>query len=131
MDYLARRSHSELELRQKLSRDYAVDDVEDAIQNAHQHGWMMDPEELSQRVSIELGRKRKGHRFINQFLKNKGLPPIARNSEDEMRKCRAIITSKLSSEGPFNYEEQKKIYRWLTARGFDDETIRRAIKSKD
>lgn len=71
MDYLARRGFSEFELRQKLLQDYPEDDVNDAVARAREAGWILPPEEMAERVALELGRKRKGHRFINQFLKSK------------------------------------------------------------
>jgi regulatory protein len=129
MDYLARRSHSELELRQKLSRTYGSLEVEAAIAYAKENGWMTEPAELSERVAIELRRKHKGVRFINQFLKNKGLPSVAKDPDEEVSKAIEVIESKLRTrlKGEFGFEEQQKVYRWLATRGFDEETIRQAI----
>lgn len=131
MDLLARRNHSELELRQKLSRTYPAHDVSDAIEFARTHNWMLPDEELSGRVATALGRKKKGHRYINQFLRSKGLPPVEKDLQDEIRKGRAIIKAKLDKDGPFDYEERRKIYRILANRGFDDETIRQVLGSVD
>lgn len=132
MDMLARRGHSELELRQKLSRDYEPAEIDAAIQFAKESKWMTEPEELSERVSMELGRKKKGHRFINQFLKNNGLPPVSKDLDEEVRKAREIIDAKMArklAKGiPFDYEEKMKLHRTLANRGFDDETIRQALK---
>lgn len=127
MDLLARRNHSELELRRKLADDYAEDDITAAIADAQENGWMPPAEEIAERVALELGRKKKGHRFINQFLRNKGLPPVAKDAEAEVEKAMAIVATKMKSEGPFNRAEQMKIYRLLANRGFEDETIRRVI----
>jgi regulatory protein len=130
MDLLARRNHSELELRQKLSRDYADEDIADALAFARENKWMTPPEELSTRVAEELGRKRKGHRYINQFLKAKGLPPVEKDVASELRLAREIATTKMGKPGPYDYEEQKKIHRLLANRGFDDDTIRRVFASR-
>jgi regulatory protein len=127
MDLLARRSHTELELRKKLDGLYADDDITDAIQNARQNGWMPPAEEIAERVALELGRKKKGHRFINQFLRDKGLPPVSKDTEGEVEKARAIVVSKMRKAGPFDRTEQAKIYRLLANRGFEDDTIRRVI----
>lgn len=145
MDLLARRGHSELELRQKLSRTYEPHEVEDAIQFAKENNWMTAPEELAERVSLELGRKRKGHRYINQFLRNKGLPAVTKDADEEFEKALDFVQTKLgkrlgaqvsdelANEGKLDYEEQRKeqmkIYRMLGSRGFDDETIRRVLES--
>ena len=131
MDLLARRNHSDLELRRKLSRFYPMDDVEDAIANAKAHGWMAPPEEISERVAVEMSRKKKGHRFINQFLKNKGLPSVAKDSAHEIEKGLAIVLAKMGKAGPFDRSEQQKIYRLLINRGFDDDTIRRVLARAD
>jgi regulatory protein len=131
MDLLARRGHSELELRQKLSRFYEEDEVEDAITFARENNWMTPPDELAGRVAAELGRKQKGHRYINQFLKAKGLPVVAKDLDEEVRKGREIAQMKLGKDGPYDYEERKKIYRLLANRGFDDETIRRVLRAEE
>lgn len=130
MDLLARRNHSELELRQKLSRDYTEDDIADAIAFAQESKWMAPPEELSIRVAEELGRKCKGHRYINQFLKAKGLPPVEKDTVSELRRASEIVATKMRKPGPYDHDEQKKIHRLLANRGFDDDTIRRVFASR-
>jgi SOS response regulatory protein OraA/RecX len=130
MDLLARRGYSEFELRQKLACDYTAEQITEAIEFARENGWMVDPAELSERVRGELNRKRKSHRYIQQFLQAKGLPKAAREPDDEVQKARALIESKLDKQAPFDYEDQKKIYRWLANRGFDDETIRKVMYEK-
>lgn len=129
MDFLARRLHSELELRRKLSLSYEPEEVEDALAFAKENGWMLEPTELSERVSLELTRKKKGHRYINQFLQKKGLPPVVKNSESELQKARDLAEVRARHEPPYDFEEQKKIFRYLQNRGFDDETIRQVIKA--
>lgn len=148
MDLLARRAHSELELRQKLSRSHVKDEVSDAIEFARANGWLTAPEELAERVSAELGRKRKGHLFIRQFLKAKGLPPVHKDLEEEIRKGHALLAAKLVDhretiqsdpsdasdlfDHNHNHERQqrRKIQRLLANRGFDDETIQEIIRER-
>lgn len=131
MDLLARRNHSELELRQKLQDDYPTAEIDAAIEFARESKWLLPADELSERVAGSLGRKRKGHRYISQFLKKKGLPPVAKDLDAEIEKGRDIVRTKmarkLASEGHIDYEDTKKVYRLLANRGFDDETIRRVI----
>lgn len=130
MDYLARRGFSEFELRQKLLQDYAEGDVDDAIERAKESGWITPPDEMAERVALELGRKRKGHRFINQFLKQKGLPPVAENPDEEFAKARELLEARLKhdfSEGPLPRELYEKAQRILFNRGFNGETIRRVL----
>lgn len=130
MDLLARRDHSELELKRKLSPYYNTAEIDDAIRFAKENSWMKPPEELAQTVAGQLGRRGKGTRYIQRFLHNKGLPGVARNADDERTKALDLIALKLRREPPFQYEEQAKIARLLKNRGYDDETIRRVIHEK-
>jgi regulatory protein len=130
VDYLARRDHSELELERTLSRDYPAEDVSDAIEFARQNGWLKAPEELARQVAEQLHRKNKGTRYIQQFLHSRGLPRVARDVDDEVRKGRELVLNKLGCEPPFEFDIQVKIRRLLANRGFDDDTIRKVIHEK-
>lgn len=128
MDLLARRNYSALELKKKLKDDYDQDELDAALEFARESKWLLPEKELSERVASTLGRKRKGHRFINQYLKAKGLPPVARNSDEEFDKARAIVQSKLK-RSPNGEEDRGKIQRLLINRGYDSDTIRRVLES--
>lgn len=130
MDLLARRDHSELELKRKLAPDYEAEEIEDAIRFAKENKWMKPPEELAQAVAKALGRRGKGTRYIQRFLRDKGLPGVRKVAEDERAKALELIAVKLRREPPFAFEEQAKIARLLKNRGYDDETIRRVIHEK-
>lgn len=138
MDLLARRDHSELELRRKLGdSEYTDLEIEDAIEFAKENRWLAPPDELAQRVALSLDHKRKGHRYIERFLRSKGLPAVAKNGENEVLKGRAVVCAKLGAKlrlalanhGRIDYEDRKKVHRLLVNRGFDDETIHRVIDS--
>jgi SOS response regulatory protein OraA/RecX len=132
MDFLARRGYSENELRLKLLRDYPEDDVEDAITHVRENNWLSPPEEIAERVAAELGRKKKGHRFINQFLKSKGLPAVTKDLDSEVEKARELVSAKMKhdfeTDGPLPWEAKMKAQRILMNRGFDLETIRKALQ---
>ncbi len=138
MDYLARRNHSELELRRKLNR-YFKDEPENlqkidaAIEFAKTSGWMPPPEVLSGELTRQLGRRKKSHRYIEQALRSKGLPPAPKDLEAEIKKAQQLIDSKLAKDPPFDYEQKKKIHRLLSNRGFDLDTIKKVMNapSKD
>ena len=130
MDYLARRMHSELELRQKLSEHYTPADVDNAVQYAYDNNWMLPPEEISERVKIELERKNKGANFINRYLREKGLPAVSPDTDDEIQRARKLAASCSGHAPPFEFTEQKKIFRYLQNRGFADEIIRKVIYEK-
>lgn len=122
MDFLARRDHSEKELREKLARDYDDDEIETTIQEVKERGWLLPPEELSEKVTNELHRKRKGHLYILNFLRQKGLPEVPKNPEIEMEKALQILESKMKDPG-----DTQRTVSLLKNRGFDTETITRVL----
>ena len=127
MDYLARRDHSELELRKKLARDFTPQEIEQAIADAREEKWLAPPLEQSERVAQMLHNKGKGHFYIIHYLRKKGLPEIPRDPQLETRKAFAIIESRFPAEGAYTMSEKQAIARHLNSRGFDEETIRRII----
>jgi len=94
MDILARRPHSKLEIEQKLAAFYEPQEIAAAIQFAEDNHWMMAPDEMAHRLSLELGRRKKGHRYIAQYLKKKGLPAVETDRELEIEKALELIASK-------------------------------------
>ena len=52
--YLAQRDHSELELRQKLSRRYSRETIEKVLAEALARKWLCEPTELAERVRVTL-----------------------------------------------------------------------------
>lgn len=129
MDLLARRSHSELELREKLATHYDPTEIDEALQHARDEKWLPESDVLAEQVAQSLSRKGKGHGYINQFLKAKGLPPVAKDLDEEIAKGRSLVVSyakkaKLPCEGPFTFEARMKIQRHLASRGFDGESVR-------
>ena len=125
MDYLARRDHSELELKQKLRKSqYSAEEIQEAIDWAKEQRWLPEPEKISQKVADTLHRKYKGIHFINQYLREKGLPTVGRNDELELEKARHLINNKASSR---KRSERAKMARFLVSRGFDGEIIRKVI----
>jgi regulatory protein len=121
MDYLARRSHSERELRDKLSEKFTEQEVEDALTYAQEQNWLEDPVELSQRVSAQLHQKNKGHLYISHYLQKKGLPPVDRQPELEYKKAQDIAEA-------YQDLNREKLARKLHSRGFDNETIWQVLK---
>jgi regulatory protein len=142
MDYLARRDHSELELKQKLKKHlFTETEIEKALTYGRENGWLPNTEEqklqFAERVSAFLHRKNKGTRYINKFLKQKGLPAVKSNSDQELEKALDLVQSKFKkSLSVFhtikeNAERKNviaKIGRFLISRGYQTETINLAIK---
>lgn len=127
MDYLARRDHSEKELKRKLSKFYSPEEIEDAIEWARRQKWLPSADQLSERVASTLHRKFKGIHFINQYLREKGLPSVARNSDVEVEKALHLVKNKTRGSLP---PDKKKLTRFLVSRGYDSETIRKVMYEK-
>lgn len=122
MDYLARRDHSEKELIEKLSKNYEIDEIHTTLEEMKQRGWILPPEELSEKVTEQLNRKNKGYLYIFNFLRKKGLPPTPKDMNIEMEKAWSIAQTKTQ-----DLKDTKRLASLLKNRGFDTETIGRVI----
>lgn len=135
MNYLARRNHSEKELREKLESQYTPEDIENAIAYGKSKGWIPDSEQdliaLAEKTAADLRRRGKGSEYINQYLEQKGLPAIKSDSMDELEKARQLVKNKFTPlESPTDREQEKykaKMGRFLVSRGFDTEIVRKVI----
>lgn len=128
---LARRDHSECELKQKLTKFFAHELVDKAIHMAHSHRWLADENELAQRVAKTLSEKKKGQNYIRHYLRRKGLPAVEMDAEMELEKAHQLLTQKFGSEElsrwGLDLKTKQKAYRFLMNRGFEDHTIRKAL----
>lgn len=145
MDYLARRDHSELELRQKLKKaKFPPEEIEKAIEFGKTHNWIPTDEAsklaLSEKAASALSKKKKGILFINHFLSEKGLPEVEADGAAELEKATELIENKYSAflekngeKLRRNFEERRKIeakiMRFLGSRGFEMEVITRVVKA--
>jgi regulatory protein len=127
MDYLARRDHSELELRTKLAQFYPPDEIEKALNYAKDRGWLNDPDRLSAQMADYLHRKQKGLQYINHFLKKKGLPPVSKDRDLEIEKARECVAKKIKNSQNLQISDKSKLVRFLASRGFDPEVIMKAL----
>lgn len=126
-DYLARRDHSELELRTKLGKHFESSTIDWAIQEAQESNWLGDPQEIAERAALSLHRKRKGYLYIKRFLKEKGLPNVNRDETLEYEKAEDLLQDKFGKFSDFSYEEKQKAFRFLINRGFEDSLIKDII----
>jgi regulatory protein len=136
MDLMAVREHSEAELRAKLEQKFGeIPEGPEAIEAALEYGrekkWLADPAHLAAQTAEALHRKGKGIAFINHYLEEKGLPSIAMDSELELEKARQLVKNKHLETQNLNADEkeavQAKLARFLTSRGFDEDTLRKVI----
>ena len=75
VDYLARRDHSERELRDKLRKaEHPDHEIEAAIEEARARKWLPDESVLATREADRLARQGKSPQQIRVWLSKKGLP---------------------------------------------------------
>lgn len=147
MDLIAKRDHSEKELQQKLSRLkkwdnkkerlYSDEEISNVITWARENRWLQDSSYLSARWAEALTKKKKGIKYINAYLNQKGLPAVSKNQEVEVDKAILLLRKKLQTKaiqtaieeaGKLDRNIKLKLTRFLISRGFDQETISSAFK---
>lgn len=129
VDYLSVRDHSEKEIRTKLSaKEYEAEEIDESLELAQEQGLMLEPSQLAENVSEQLNRKHKGILYINQYLASKGLPSVAPNWDLELQKATDLTLKRMKKNPPYTIEEKQDIYRYLTNRGYADQTINKLIK---
>lgn len=140
MDLLAQREHSESELRQKLrsslgrssafeTPDDLEEVVDDVIRFAKEKNFLGDSTELAIRTAESLHKKHKGILYINSYLQEKGLPEVETDADLELAKAMHLVKTK-NSENKLSREDQAKMARFLSSRGFDEETVRKVLYEK-
>jgi regulatory protein len=136
LQYLAQREHSRMELARKLAphADDAndIDTVLDALQAA---GWLSEErfvESVLHRKAARLGTAR-----IRQELQGHGLAPeavaaaVERLRSTELERARAVWTRRFGGEAPTDAAERARQMRFLAARGFAAEVIRRVVRGSE
>ncbi|MCC7405732.1 MAG: regulatory protein RecX [Bdellovibrionales bacterium] len=126
--YLARREHSELELQEKLTRDFMPDTVGKALACARERKWLSDPAELAERVAVNLSAKRKGQLYIQNYLRRKGLPGVKADEGQELSKARELVEMRFARN--LDFALKQKAYRFLANRGFEDQIIKKVLYEK-
>jgi regulatory protein len=120
---LAQRDHSEKELRTKLKK-YPVEDVNLAINKAKERNWLKPAEDLSYKVAAMLSQKGKGQLYIQNYLRQKGLPNIRMDEEEEFNKACRLIESLRHKQKDFI-----KWSRYLQNRGYETSIIRKVLNA--
>ena len=128
MDFLAIRDHSRSELRLKLSRfEFLPEDIDTALDHAEEKGWLLAPQALAEKVAEELHSKKKSHEYIVQYLEQKELPPVPRDSEREVEKALSLLGKHFSPLSNPSTPDKKQVMAFLQNRGFDEDTIQRVV----
>ncbi|WP_425291142.1 regulatory protein RecX [Enterovibrio nigricans] len=138
---LARRDHSELELRQKLAqRQCSPEDIDAAIENCHYHHWLDD-----QRFAESLLRQGvyKGHGWqrICFDAKRKGISAAQLESAQKNQQhdwyelAKALAQRRFGDlDGIFpdvDFKQRAKWVRYLNSRGFTFDQINYALTAND
>ena len=133
LSLLAMREHSRQQLAQKLTqREYPESEISDALQQLTDDGYLSDERAFNASVA---GGLRRGHGplRIRAQLREAGLPddrPITADDQtpvDWVAQARALAERRFGEQPPGDYQEWARRARFLQARGFDGETIRRAL----
>lgn len=136
MDMVARRDHSEKEIRQKLSLHCENEIVEQALIWAQQKNWLASPESLKEKLADQLNKRGQGTHKINQKLVQMGLPSVQADPKLEFEKAKKLALAKWSSavfQALEDHEAQKlqaKMIRFLSARGFTCDIISSVLKNE-
>lgn len=128
---IARRDHSEKEIRTKLSdKGHTEAEIEDAIQSAKDNRWLLEPEVIAQRMAKALHQRHKGQRAINHKLREKGLPPVSVDPELELEKALRLAETRWSKVKNPDRKARDKVGRFLLGRGFDPSIVRKVVYEK-
>ena len=129
-DYLARRDHSIDEIKKKLEqKNYDPQDIQSSLEIAQNNGWFLNPQELSKKVSLSLAHKNRSHFFINQYLKDKGLPETPFDESQEELAIKTQLLKKFKKTCGFKQNEYHKALQFLSHKGFYSETCLKVIGS--
>jgi regulatory protein len=128
LDYLSIRDHSEKEIRNKLTqKEFQTEEIDEGLELAQAQGLMLEPKQLSENISDRLHRQHKGILYINQYLNSKALPSVVADWILETEKAKYLVLKRFNKNPPYTIEEKQDIYRYLTNRGYADQTIDKVI----
>lgn len=127
-DIISRRPHSKRELKTKLRRFFTEDIVSEALVWAEDCDLLESEETLSSKVTEELLRKGKGSFYIKGYLRKKGLPQHGIDAQSELEFATQTINKLMKGrERDYSSEENNRLARYLTNRGFKSDVIREII----
>ena len=134
MDFLARREHSEQEIRHKLrSREFDEDAIESAIDGLKEDGLLSDQRfteaYVYQRFNAGYGplkiRYELQQKGVDSSLVDACLMPLDDDWQQSMQQQRA---RKFGAVLPEDYRERMKQARFLQNRGFSPESVMRLFR---
>lgn len=133
MALLARREHSQLELRRKLQlRGHAPEEIETALVHLASQGYLSEERAAAARVRGGI-RRNLGPRRIQADLERAGLDPqsvglhASEEAVDWVEQARALLQRRFGDTAPVDYAQWARRARFLQSRGYDSEQIRKAL----
>ncbi len=143
---LARRDHSRMELRQKLSKwEHPSEEIDDVIARAEDCGWLKDERLLAERESERLSRQGKSASQIRQWLRKRGLPEARTSNEESetiailkvierawprlLRSAHKAHSKNQKARQTLEGELKLRLHRLLMARGFSGPPVSKAIQA--
>lgn len=144
--WLSQREHSRAELRIKLRRwagdpddppddtrtPASDDDIEHILDELQAAGHLSDDRFIESRIHARQGRF--GNRRIEQELRQHGVEPgenvSAHLRDTELQRAREVHARKFTTP-PASAEERARQMRFLAARGFSAEVIRRVLRGAE
>jgi regulatory protein len=132
MRLLARRDHSERELKSKLKQRgrFSDEDFGRVLEWLKDLGYMGDEQDLAGRWIKQWRSEGRGRMWITGKLRTKGLKaPDLRDDEDEETAARTFIDKKLrgKSLSSLSFDEKAKLSRSLISRGFSTSIVATVI----
>ena len=127
---LSRRSHTEHELRQRLRRQFADEEIDTAVDRLRQLGYLDDARWATEFVEARRGRL--GARRLRQDLVRRGVPrehvEAATDNLDEAAAAIATARRRVPSLRRLEPDlRRQRLYGYLQRRGFSYDVTRRAI----
>ncbi len=132
MNYLARREHSSLELKNKLIHKGFLADIVDEVLYKLQIGKLLSDTRFAESYIRSRVNKGFGPVRIRQELQQRGitgeLVTELINSNDWLTNIQQTYKKRFGSTSPKNKQELAKQIRFLQAKGFTSEQIKTVIK---
>lgn len=131
MDYLARRDHSEAELRRKLaSRDFTADEIDATLGDLVREGLASDAR-FAEAFAAHRARRGQGPVRIRVELESRGvageLIDEQLRAHDWVAVASAARDKRFGAAAPADYREWARQARFLQNRGFTSEQVRAAF----
>lgn len=137
MNLLARREHSVKELQDKLlAREYALDEIQPALQTLTQEGLQSDERFIESFIHARMGRG-SGPTKIRAELRQRGVEGgliddyLDERNEHWYEIAEEVRKKKFGNSMPTDYKEKIKQSRFLQYRGFTTEHIRHTLSDDD